>query len=169
MKTDSAKPVTSDDKGVAAKAITVAALSSGQTATADACLNGTTECVSFNATGVSADAAVVEGVSGTKQSLAHTGTPDQIVLRVRDSAGNPMAGASVRLSQAVYAWSPPCPPHGRCAQPELLANQVASAVSGIDGTVSFAPASVPGVATNTLGIAAAGSTSAVGIAVERRP
>jgi hypothetical protein len=169
MKTDSAKPVTSDDKGVAAKAITVAALSSGQTATADACLNGTTECVSFNATGVSADAAVVEGVSGTKQSLAHTGTPDQIVLRVRDSAGNPMAGASVRLSQAVYAWFPPCPPHGRCAQPELLANQVASAVSGIDGTVSFAPASVPGVATNTLGIAAAGSTSAVGIAVERRP
>jgi hypothetical protein len=125
--------------------------------------------VTFTAAGAAVETAAVEAVSGAQQSLPHTGTPDLIVLRVRDAAGNPMAGATVTLSQAVYAWAPPCPPHGRCAQSELLASQTVSATSGIDGTVSFAPASVAGLATNTVGVAAVGNISTVGIAIERRP
>ncbi|HEY3705242.1 MAG TPA: IPT/TIG domain-containing protein [Terracidiphilus sp.] len=169
MKTDSTKPVSSAENGVATKAITVAAVTAGSTATASACLNGTTDCVSFTATGVAPESAQVEAVSGTTQSLPQTGTPGEIVLRVRDAAGNPLAGATVTFSQAVYAWAAPCPPHGRCDQAELLANQTATATSGVDGTVSFAPATVAGVATNTLGIAAAGGSSTVGIVIERRP
>jgi hypothetical protein len=169
MRTDSTKPVSSGGNGIAAKAITVAAVDAGQTVTATACLNGTTDCVGFTATGVAPESAVVEVVSGAKQSLEQSGTPGQILLRVRDAAGNPMAGATVTLSQAVSAWVPPCPPHGRCAQAELLATQTGSAVSGIDGMVSFAPASVAGVATNTVGVAVAGNSSTVGISIERRP
>ena len=80
-----------------------------------------------------------------------------------------MAGATVTLAQAVYEWAPPCPPHGRCAQTELLANQTATAVSGIDGAVTFAPASLPGTAVNIAGIAATGDTSTAGISIEVHP
>ena len=73
------------------------------------------------------------------------------------------------LYQALYAWAPPCPPHGRCDQAELLASQVATATSALDGTVTFTPASVPGVATNLLAQAVTGNTGSVSIAVEQHP
>jgi hypothetical protein len=155
--------------GVAAKVLQVGPLGPAQQATASACLNGTNQCVSFTATGARPEYGYVEGVAGTTQSLALAGTPAQIAMRVRDMNGNPMAGATVTLSQAVYAWAPPCPPHGRCAQPQLLTNQTAAALSGLDGTVTFIPATIPGVATNVTGIAATGNTSTLRIAVEQHP
>jgi hypothetical protein len=63
------------------------------------------------------------------------------------------------LYQALYAWAPPCAPHGVCAQAPLLATQSATATSALDGTVTFTPASLPGVATNLLGLAATGNTA----------
>ena len=113
--------------------------------------------------------ATVEAVSGTGQSVSISGTPAQIVLRVHDMDGNPMAGGMVTLYQALYAWAPPCPPHGRCAQTELLGYQTATAISALDGTVSFTPAAIPGVATNTVGIAATGNTSTLAVAIEQHP
>jgi hypothetical protein len=169
MNAGSSKSATSNTNGIAAKALTVGPLSAGQGATASACLNGTTQCVTFTATGAQPESATVETVSGARQSTGIGGAQQQIVLRVRDAAGNPMAGATVTLAQAVYAWAPPCPPHGRCAQAELLANQTASAVSGIDGTVMFVPASIAGVATDIAGIAATGNSSTVGVAIEIHP
>ena len=83
--------------------------------------------------------------------------------------GNPMAGAVVTLYQAVYAWAPPCPAHGRCVQPQLLTTQTAVATSALDGTVSFTPASLPGVPTHVVGIAATGDTSTLGMAIEQHP
>jgi hypothetical protein len=50
-----------------------------------------------------------------------------------------------------------------------LATQAATATSALDGTVAFIPASLPGVATNLLGLAASGETSSVNIAVEQHP
>ena len=97
------------------------------------------------------------------------GTPSQIVLRVLDMDGNPMAGGAVSLYQALYAWAPACPVHGRCAQAELLATQVATATSALDGTVSFSPASLPSVATNLVALAVAGNTGSVSINVEQSP
>jgi hypothetical protein len=83
--------------------------------------------------------------------------------------GNPMAGATVALYQALYAWVLPCPTHGRCAQPELLATQAATAASALDGSVTFTPTSLPGVATNLFGLAVTGNTGSVNIAIEQHP
>ena len=80
-----------------------------------------------------------------------------------------MAGGAVTLYQALYAWAPPCPPHGRCAQAELLATQVATATSALDGSVTFTPASIPGVATDLLAQAVTGNTGSVSINIEQYP
>ena len=101
-------------------------LTEGQQATATACLNGTTQCATFTVLGARPEYATLEAVSGTGQSVSISGTPAQIVMRVRDMDGNPMAGGMVTLYQALYAWAPPCPPHGRCAQQELLGYQTAT-------------------------------------------
>lgn len=169
ISTGSSSSATSGSNGIAAKALTVSPLSIGQQATANACLNGTKQCVSFTATAANPDTATLEAASGTSQAMTLGTSPVQIVLRVRDASGNPMAGANVTLAQAVYAWAPPCPPHGRCTQSELLVNKTASAVSGLDGTVSFAPASLPGVPTQVIGIAATGASSTVAVTIEQHP
>ena len=143
-----AAAVTTNTNGIAAKTLTVGPLTEGQTVTVKACLNGTSQCVTYTAFGARPEYATLEAVSGTAQSLAVSGTAGQITLRVLDMDGNPMAGGTVTLYQALYAWAPPCPPHGRCAQAALLATQAATATSALDGTVTFTPASLPGVATN---------------------
>jgi hypothetical protein len=101
--------------------------------------------------------------------MAISGTPSQITLRLRDMNGNPMAGGTVSLFQSLYAWAPPCAPHGRCAAAELLATQVSTAISALDGTVSFLPLSLPGVAANMVGVAATGNTSTLNVAIEQHP
>lgn len=169
IRIESSASATSGNNGIAAKALTVNPLARGQQATANACLNGTTQCVAFTATGADAATATVEAVSGTDQTLGISDTPAAIILRVRDASGNPIAGAIVTLSQAVYAWAPPCPPHGRCAQAELIANQTSVASSTFDGTVAFAPAAIANVPTNVIGVAATGNSSTVGLTIEKHP
>jgi hypothetical protein len=161
--------VTTNTSGIAAKALTVGPLTEGQTVTATACLNGTSQCVTYTAFGARPEYAAVQAVSGTSQSISVSGTASLVILRVLDMDGNPMAGASVTLYQALYAWTPPCPAHGRCAQAELLATQAASAISALDGTVIFSPASLAGVATNMTGLAVTGNSGSVSIAIEQHP
>ncbi|MDE3186287.1 MAG: hypothetical protein KGM96_02035 [Acidobacteriota bacterium] len=162
-------PVLTNTSGIAANTLTVGPLAEGQQATATACVNGTSQCVPFTATGARPEYAYLVAVSGTAQSMAVSATPGQIVLRLRDMNGNAMAGGTVTLYQSLYAWAPPCPPKGRCAASELLAAQASTATSAIDGTVIFTPASVPGVATNMVGLAATGNTSTLSVAIERHP
>jgi hypothetical protein len=161
--------VTTNSSGLAAKALTVGPLAEGQTVTATACLNGTNQCITYTAFGSRPEYATLQAVSGTSQSLAVSGTPAQITLRVLDMDGNPMAGATVTLYQALYAWTPPCAPHGLCIQGALLATQAATSTSALDGTVNFAPASLSGVATNLLALAVTGNNGSVNIAVEQHP
>jgi hypothetical protein len=161
--------VTTNANGLAAKALTVGPLAAGQTVTATACLNGGSQCVTYTAFGARPEYATLQAVSGTTQSLAVSGTASQITLRVLDMDGNPMAGGTVALYQALYAWAAACSSHGRCAQSELLATQSSMATSALDGTVTFSPASLANVATNTTGIAVTGDTSSVNIAIERHP
>jgi hypothetical protein len=155
--------------GIAAKSLTVGPLAEGQTATSKACLNGSSQCVTYTAFGARPEYAILKAVSGTAQSLASSGTASQITLRVLDMNGNPMAGGTVTLYQALYAWAPPCAAHGRCAQAELLATQAATATSALDGIVTFSPVSLPGVATNMVGLAVTGNTGSVSIAIEQHP
>jgi hypothetical protein len=160
---------TTNSSGIAALALTVGPLTEGQTVTATACLNGTSQCVTYTAYGARPEYATLEAVSGTSQSLAVSGTPSQITLRVLDMDGNPIAGGTVALYQALYAWAPPCPAHGRCAASELLATQSATATSAVDGSVTFSPAVMPGVATDLLGLAVTGDAGSVNVAIVQGP
>jgi hypothetical protein len=83
--------------------------------------------------------------------------------------GNPMAAGMVSLYQSLYAWAAACGAHQACPPSNLLGTQTATATTALDGTVTFTPASMPGVATDLLGLAASGSTSTIEIAVERHP
>jgi hypothetical protein len=155
--------------GIATKTLTVGPLEKGQQTSSAACLNGTSQCVNFTAFGARPEFAYLEPISGTAQSLPSSDTPGQITLRVRDLNGNPMASASVTLYQAVYAWIAPCPSQGRCSQPQLLATQTSSATSTLDGSVSFIPASIPGLPSNLIGLALTGSSSAITVNIEQHP
>jgi hypothetical protein len=158
-----------NSSGIATQTLTVGPLSEGLQATINACLNGTSQCVAFTAFGARPEYATLEAVSGVAQSLSLQSTPSQIVLRLLDMDGNPMAGGSVVLYQALYAWTPPCAPHGVCAPAPLLATQAATETSALDGTVAFTPVSLPGVATNLTALATSGNTATVNIAVEQHP
>ncbi|HXR38347.1 MAG TPA: IPT/TIG domain-containing protein [Terracidiphilus sp.] len=155
--------------GLATQALTVGPLADGQLVTINACLNGTSQCVAFSAIGARPEYATLEAVSGTSQVLSVQGTPAQITLRLLDMDGNPMAAGSVTLYQALYAWAPPCGAHSLCPPSNLLATQTAAATSALDGTVTFTPATLPGVATDLLALAASGNTSTLSIAVEQHP
>jgi len=158
-----------NSSGIATNILIVGPLTEGQTASIQACLNGTSQCVAFTAFGARAEYATLHAVSGTTQNLSIQSTPAQITLRLLDVDGKPMAGGSVSLYQALYAWAPPCPTHGVCPPAPLLATQTAVATSAIDGTVTFIPASLPGIATNLVGLAASGNTSTLPIAIEQHP
>jgi hypothetical protein len=155
--------------GIATRTLTVGPLVEGQSATINACLNGTSQCVAYTAFGARPEHAVLQAVAGTTQSISTSAAPAPITLRLLDMAGNPMAGGSVALYQAVYAWTPPCNPHLVCPPGALLAVQSATAISDLSGLVSFAPAALPGVATNLIALAAAGNTATVPIVIEQHP
>jgi len=155
--------------GIATKTLTVGPLAEGQLATINACVNGTSQCVAYSAIGARPEYASLEAVSGISQSMAVGATPAPITLRVLDMNGNPMAAGSVSLYQAVYAWAPPCQLHAECAPSTLLAAQTATATSALDGTVSFTPAAIPGVATTVQALAASGNSATIAIAIEQHP
>jgi hypothetical protein len=165
----SAGAATTGANGVATKTLTVGPLAKSESASATACLNGTSQCVNFTALGARPELAVLQAVSGTTQSIAVGGTLAPITLRVLDTNGNAMAAGSVTLYQSLYAWAPPCPPHGRCAQAQLLGTQTATAVSALDGTVTFIPATLPGVATMLVGVATTGNSGMQAISIEQHP
>jgi len=169
IRPNGAPAATTNTSGIAAKSLAVGPLDKGQQITSAACLNGTTQCVTFTALGARPEYAYLESVSGTSQNLPVSNTPGQITLRVRDMNGNPMAGGTVTFYQALYAWTPPCPPHGRCAQSQLLATQTSTATSTLDGSVSFVPASIPGVPTRLNGLAVTGNSSTLTVVIEQHP
>ncbi|MGB7266152.1 MAG: IPT/TIG domain-containing protein [Terracidiphilus sp.] len=164
----SASALTSSS-GIAAKTLTVGPLAEGQTVTINACLNGTTQCIAYTAYGARPEYALLQPISGVNQSLASSGTPSQVALRLLDMDGNPMAAGTVTLYQALYAWTPPCAPHVVCVPGALLSTQISNATSALDGSVTFIPASIPGVASSLLGIAASGNTAAVPISINQHP
>ncbi len=160
---------TTGANGIASKSLAIGPLDEGQQSTSSACLNGTSQCVNFTAFGARPEYAWLEPVSGTDQVLSASSTPGLVTLRIRDMNGNPMAGGTVTFYQAIYAWTPPCPPHGRCARAPLLATQTSTTISALDGTVTFVPASLSSVPTNLVALAATGNSSTLAIVIERHP
>ena len=159
--------VATDASGIAAAALTVGPLAKGQQGSVKTCLNGTTQCVSFTALGARPEYAILEPVSGTAQQLTTSATPALVVLRLLDMNGNPMAGGTITLFQSLYAWTPPCAPHAPCVPGALLATQSGTATLAIDGSVTFAPASLRGVATELQALAISGNSSTVNITIDQ--
>ncbi|HEX4757648.1 MAG TPA: IPT/TIG domain-containing protein [Terracidiphilus sp.] len=164
-----ATAVLTNSSGIATRTLTVGPLAEGQTATIDACLNGTNQCATFSAFGARPEYAVLQAVAGTAQSIGASAVPTPITLRLLDMTGNPMTGGTVALYQALYAWAPPCNPHVVCPAGALLAVESATATSDISGMVAFSPATFPGTATNLQAIAASGNTTTVPITIEQHP
>jgi len=161
--------VTTNAAGTAAATLSVSALAKGQMATSNACLPGGTICVGFNVFGARPEFAGLAAVNGTSQSIAASASPAAVTLRVLDMNGHPMAGGTVTVSQALYAWTPPCPAHGRCAQAQLLASQTTTSVSGLDGSITLTPLTQPGTATNLVGLAATGNAGTLTFNIEQHP
>jgi hypothetical protein len=155
--------------GIATKNLTVGPLAEGQTVSINACLNGTSQCVAFTAYDARPEYASLQPIAGASQILGAASTPSQVALRLLDMDGNPGAGGTVALYQSLYAWSPPCAPHAVCAQGSLLSTQASTAASAVDGSVTFTPISLPGVATSLLGVAASGNSTMVPISIEQHP
>jgi hypothetical protein len=164
-----ANPATTASTGIASVALTVGPLAEGQSAASNACLIGTTTCAAFQAFGSRPEFATLAAVSGANQSLAAASTPAPIVLRVLDMNGNPMAAGTITISQALHAWAPPCPRHGRCPQSPLLATQTTTATSALDGSVTITPLTLPGIPTSLVGLAATGNAGMLAFSVEQHP
>ena len=112
--------VLTNSNGIATQSLTAGPLTEGQTATINACLNGTSQCITYTVFGARPELATLEVVSGATQSMTLQSTPSQIALRLLDTDGNPMAGGSVSLYQALYVWAPPCASHSVCPPSNLL-------------------------------------------------
>jgi hypothetical protein len=160
--------VTSNAAGIALATLTAGPLAEGQTATSNACLN-VSNCAAFGVFGARTEFTGLESISGTSQSMAVGTTPDPVMLRVLDMNGHPMAGGTVTVTQALYAWSMPCPAHGRCAQAPLLASQTMTLTSALDGSATVTPLTLPDVATNLVGLAATGNSGTLTFTVEEHP
>jgi hypothetical protein len=134
-----------------------------------ACLNGTTTCVTFTVFGARPEFASVAAISGTSQSLALGSVASNISLHLFEINGNPMAGGSVTVTQTLTAWAPPCPRQGRCPSAPVLAEKSTTLTSALDGSVTFAPLTQPGVAYNLAGLATTGNSSSLAFQVEVHP
>jgi len=161
--------VTTSSTGIASATLTVGPLTEGQSATSKACLTSTSTCAAFNAFGSRPEFATLAAVSGTSQNMQVGTTPAPVVIRVLDMNGNPMAGGAVTISQALYAWAPPCPPHGRCAQAQLLATQSTILTSALDGSITLTPLTKSGTPTALQGLAATGNTATLKFTIEQHP
>jgi hypothetical protein len=144
-------------------------LSEGQIAISNACLTGNSSCAAFNVFGARPELATLAPISGTNQSTNLGSPPAPVILRVLDVNGNPMAGASVAVHQSLFAGSPPCPRHGRCAQAQLLATQALTVTAALDGSVTVTPLAITGVATSLKGLAAIGNADDLLFTVEQHP
>lgn len=160
---------TSDSNGYATMILTVGPLAEGQSSTTTACVNGTGYCTTFTAFGARPEYATLSPVSGTNQILSASGTPAQTVVRVYDMDGNQMAGATVNFYQTLYAWTPPCQLHQACTPGEMLAQNVTTATSGLDGSVAFTPLTMPGTATDLAGEVVTGNSATLNVVVEQTP
>ncbi len=160
-------PGSSGPTGLASATMTVGPLVAGQSAIARGCVGAF--CASFSAFGARAEYAGLVALAGVKQTLPVTAAPTGISMRVLDMNGHALARAAVTVSQTLSAWTPPCPAHGRCAQPTVLARQTSSLTSTLDGTIAITPLTRSGTATVLLGVAASGNSAILPFRIESHP
>ena len=92
----------------------------------------------------------------------------EMVLRVVDAAGHPVAGASVALYQAVTGWQPPCTTC-RCAAAPMYGKATASVMSDDDGMVTVTPLQYANTAAVTKITASAGTQGSITVTLKKAP
>lgn len=157
-----------DATGVARTLATAGPLVPGGQALLSGCA-WTTVCATFTMQGVDPADLRVVAVSGAGQIAGANGNFTPVVLRVTDTASNPVAGAAVEVYQTVDAWQPSCPDRGRCPIPPILASSQYSVISDANGLVTITPQQLPGVPETTNLAAAAGLQGFVSLTLEKQP
>jgi hypothetical protein len=155
-------------QGIASTLATAGPLAPGTQALLSACA-WTSVCATFTAQGVDpADLRLVV-VSGADQIVSASGAFTPVVLRVTDSASDPVAGAVVQVYQTVDAWQLPCPDRGRCPVPPTLASSQSSVTSDANGLLTISPQQLSGVAETTNLAAATGTQGFLTLTLEKQP
>lgn len=159
----------SGTSGVAANQITAGPFTASVASSANACLAGTANCVSFNVIPVQPMTEGLVAWTGTTQYVAASQTFQPVVLHVTDAFGDPVAGAAVTFAEAFYGWTEPCPAQGGCPPAPLLAQATVQAVSGIDGSVTLTPPAANGEAGRLLVTAVTGTNTTLSFELDAHP
>ncbi|HXE08519.1 MAG TPA: IPT/TIG domain-containing protein [Acidobacteriaceae bacterium] len=165
-----------NSQGIASTTATLGPLAAGSQSTAQACAwnaganpNLPALCATFTAIAVQPSTLRIAIVSGANQTVTAPTIFAPVILRVTDAAGHPVAGATVNLYQTVDALEPPCPTHGPCPIPPVLASSTASATSDTNGLVSVTPTQVPATGAVTNLAAATGTQGFVALSLTQLP
>ena len=104
------------DEGTAQTLATAGPLAPGGQALLSGCA-WTSVCATFATQGVDLADLRLVAVGGADQSVPASSNLTPVVVRVTDTAGDPVAGAVVEVYQTVDAWQLPCTDRGRCPIP----------------------------------------------------
>ena len=163
----------SDANGLAAAQVSVGPFAPNTSAMVNACLQGGSPggagCAQFTIDSVHPEAAQLIAVSGAGQVLSAGEVPAQIVLRVEDASGHPMAGGIVTYYETLRTWTPACPAQGTCPQGAVIDMQDGQVTSAADGTVSFAPLTANDEPTRLEVLAVTGDAGVVEFEIDQHP
>ncbi|HWG16925.1 MAG TPA: IPT/TIG domain-containing protein [Acidobacteriaceae bacterium] len=167
---------TTDSQGIASTAAMLGPLASGAQASAQACAwnagpdpNLPALCAAFTAIAVDPSALRIAIVSGANQTVTAPTAFAPVVLRITDTSGHTVAGASVNLYQTVDALEQPCPTRGPCPIPPVLASSTASATSDTNGLVSVTPLQIAANGETTNLAAATGTQGFTALSLTQLP
>lgn len=156
----------SNASGAASVAAT-GALRDNEAATVQACA-WVSVCATQSLIGVPAANLRMAAVHGDGQSVSMADSLGNVVLRVVDTAGHPVAGAPVALYQAVMGWQPPCTA-GRCAAAPMYGKATSTTMSDDDGLVTVTPLQYANTAAVTKITASVGTQGAITVTLEKAP
>jgi hypothetical protein len=131
-----------DAQSIAQTTATAGPLQGSAQATATACAWASI-CTAIAVSGVDDAALHLSISSGAPQSIDAAATFAPIVLLVTDSSLHPVSGASLTIRQILQPWSEPCPQQGRCPIAPTYESSTTTLISGLDGTITFAPLETP--------------------------
>ena len=157
-----------NSQGMAETQATTGPLASGGQAIASACA-WISICATFTAKGVDPADWRIEIISGAGQSVSAGDVLRPVILRVTDTAADPVAGALVEVHQTLDAWQGPCPDRGRCPLPPGESAQVSSAVSDINGLITIVPLQLAEAEGETNIVAATGTQGFVSLSLQKNP
>jgi len=157
-----------NDQSIAQTSATAGPLTGATHASASACA-WSTVCTAFTVDGVSDAQLQLAAANGTSQSIPALANYTPVVLRITDPYGHPVAGAAVTIHQATAPSLPPCPAQGRCPISPVYQTLSTTLLSGIDGTISFAPLQQAGGAAVTHLAASTGTAGFLAFDLSQQP